>query len=88
MRRFLLKTSSVFTFIAAVLVLEGLVLGSLPLLPGVLLLPSLGVITLGLFNAGVYGRRHAHRGTRPSGTAKPPLYVVAGTRRPNGPKAA
>lgn len=93
MRRFLLKMGSVFAFIAAVLALQGLLLGTMPVLLALLLLPSFGIISAGLFSAGVGRRRRTatrHRpvAARAAVAARPNLRVVTGNNRPNGPKAA
>lgn len=90
MRRFMLKTASVFTFILSILVLEGWLMGWLPLVGTLALLPAFALLTFRLFAAGTRpARRPARRAaaTQPRPAARPALRVVQG-RGPNGPRAA
>lgn len=82
MRLFILKMMAVCMGLVCVLITEGILTATLPMLGGLALLAVCGVVTTQLFHASVRRRRRA-RHSRP-----PQLRVVEGAHYPKGPKAA
>lgn len=90
MRNFIIKMAAVVMFLACILILDGLVMGYLPLLGGILLLLGGAFFTFRLLRRALRparrtARRRAHSTVAPR--PRPALRVVA-PHHPGGPHKA
>lgn len=91
MRQFIIRMAGIISLIATVLVLEGLIMGSLSFLAAMVLLPVAGVSAICLLGAGAHSKpqKRRRRVRYPAGARQQPrLRVTLGANSPKGPRAA
>ena len=88
MKMFLLKMAAVVASLATILVLEDLLMGSLPWLGGLLLLAFCGFMSIHLFWASMRKPRRKNKKAAHCAAARAKFVVVEGSHYPPGPRAA
>lgn len=92
MKQFILKTGGIVMLLATMLLIENFVLGFLPFLGALALIPAAGMISLRLLRAGIEKpkkrRSTASRATASTTSRPAPLRVASPSTSPRGPKAA